>query len=92
MNQEAIKPAQTKRSLDFFVSSQALCVKLSVLFGVVCHYFNTKRTAIASKQQQAFRMCFIPCPRYLNGWGYTHSLYCLFEREARTVSARERWL
>ncbi len=23
---------------------------------------------MASKQQQAFRMCGLPCPRYLNGW------------------------
>ncbi len=23
---------------------------------------------MASKQQQAFRMCVLPCPRYLNGW------------------------
>ncbi len=48
------------------MSSQALCVKLSVLFGVVCHYF-TKRTDVASKQRQAFRMCILLCPRYLMG-------------------------
>ncbi len=88
-NQEAIKLAQTKLSLVFFVSSQALCVKLSVLFGVFCHYFNTKRTDMASKQWQAFRMCILPCPRYLNGRGYTQSLCCLFGRGACTVIAQE---
>ncbi len=41
------------------------------------------------KQRQAFRMCILPCPRYLNGWGYTHSSCCLFGRGACTVSARE---
>ncbi len=44
---------------------------------------------MASKQRQAFRMCVLPCPCYLNGWGYTHSLCCLFGRGACTVSARE---
>ncbi len=58
------------------MSSQALCVKLSVLFGLACHYF-TKRTDMASKQWQAFIMCVLPCPRYLTG-GDTHT--------------RERWL
>ncbi len=42
MNQEAIKPAQAKLSLAFCVYTGALC-ELSVLFGVACHYFNTKR-------------------------------------------------
>ncbi len=71
------------------MSSQALCVKLSVQFGVVCHYFNTKRTDMASKKWQSFRVCVLPCPRYLNGWGYTHSLCCLLGRGPCTVSARE---
>ncbi len=28
----------------------------------------------------------------VNGWGYTHSLCCLFGRGACTVSARGRWM
>ncbi len=42
-------------------------MKLSVLFGVVCHYFNTKKTDMASKQQQAFGMCVHPCPGMSSG-------------------------
>ncbi len=45
---------------------------------------------MASRQRQAFRMCVLPCPN-LNGWGYTHSLCCLFGGGACTVSARERF-
>ncbi len=67
------------------MSSQVLRGKLSVLFGVVCHYF-TKRTDMASKQGQAFRMCFIPCPRYLTG-GDTHILCvaCLGKEHAHCI-------
>ncbi len=36
INQEAIKPAQTKLSLAFCVFTSALCE--SVIFGVVCQY------------------------------------------------------
>ncbi len=49
---------------------------------------------MASKQQQAFRMCVHEqeLPALFNGWRYTRSLCCLFGRGACTVSARERWL
>ncbi len=90
-NQEAIKPAQTKLSLVCFVSSQVLCVKLSVLFGVVCHYFNTKRTDMVSKQWQAFRMCVLPCPRYLNGRGYTQFVLPVWERSMHGHRSRGLW-
>ncbi len=46
---------------------------------------------MTSKQQQAFGMCVRPCPGS-NGWGYTHSLCCLFGRGACTVSDRGNWL
>ncbi len=63
------------------MSSQALCVKLSVLFGVVCHYFNTKRTDMASKQQQAFRMCVFLCLRLSERVGiHTFFLLPVWER------------
>ncbi len=41
---------------------------------------------MASKQGQAFRMCFIPCPRYLTG-GDTHILCvaCLGKEHARSA-------
>ncbi len=63
-------------------------MKLSVLFGVVCHYF-TKKTDMASKQRQAFRMCVLPCRRYLNrGGGDKHILCvaCLGEEHALALS------
>ncbi len=46
---------------------------------------------MASKQQQAFKMCVHPCPRYLTG-GDTHTLCvaCLGEEHAQ--SALERTL
>ncbi len=79
MNQEAIKPTQTKLLLAFCVSR---CVNLSLSYlvlsvGIYC-------IDMASKQQQAFRMC----GALFNGWGYTRSLCCLFGRGACTVSAR----
>ncbi len=41
---------------------------------------------MASKQQQAFKMCVHPCPRYLTG-GDTHTLCvaCLGEEHAQSV-------
>ncbi len=60
--QEAIKSAQTKLSLAFCVFTSALCETVLVLFGVVCQY---SLLVMASKQQQAFKMCVHPCPRYL---------------------------
>ncbi len=65
-------------------------MKLSVLFGVVCHYFNTKKTDMASKQQQAFRMCVHPCPHYLTG-GDAHILCvaCLGEEHARALEGAD---
>ncbi len=66
-----IKPAQMKLSLAF-VSSQALYVNLSVLFGVVCLTLERK-IVMASQQQQAFKMCVGPCLCYLMG-GDTHIL------------------
>ncbi len=85
MNQEAIKPAQTKLSLAF-------CVFISALCESVCHIWCCLSIFIAvvmaSKQQQVFRMCVRPCPRYSTG-GDTHILCvaCLGEEHAR-----ERWL
>ncbi len=82
-NQEAIKSAQTKLSLEFCVFTSALCETVLVLFGVVCQY---SLLVMASKQQQAFRMCVHPCPRYLTG-GDTHILCvaCLGEEHARSA-------
>ncbi len=82
MNQETIKPAQTKLSLAFCVFTSALCE-------IVCHYFNTKRTDMASKQQQAFRMCVLPCLPYLNGWGYTFFVLPVWERSMHIQCSRE---
>ncbi len=47
---------------------------------------------MASKQQQAAYDVCSSLPVLFNGWGYTHSLYCLLGRGAHTVSVRERWL
>ncbi len=82
-NQEAIKSAQTKLSLEFCVFTSALCETVLVLFGVVCQY---SLLVMASKQQQVFRMCVHPCPRYLTG-GDTHILCvaCLGEENARSA-------
>ncbi len=71
MNQETIKPAQTKLRktvLSYLVLSVSIIVR------------------IASKQQQAFRMCVHPCPHYLTG-GDTHVLCaaCLGEEHAQSV-------
>ncbi len=72
------------------MSSQALCVKLSVLFGVVCHYF-TKKTDMASKQRQAFRMCVLPCRRYLNRGGInTFFVLPVWEKSMRWLWALRR--
>ncbi len=66
-NQEAIKPAQTKLSLTFCVFTGALCQS-------VCHIWCCLSIFIAvlmaSKQQQAFMMCVLPCPM----GGDTHNL------------------
>ncbi len=45
--------------------------------------FNYK-AEMPSKQQQVFRMCVHPCPRYVTGWGCTRYLCCLFGRGACT--------
>ncbi len=81
-------PNEAVMTHKLFVSSQAFCVFTSalcetalVLFDVVLSVFNYSE--MASKQQQAFRMCVHPCPRYL---------CCLFRRGACTVSARGSWL
>ncbi len=81
---KAITPSQTKLSLAFCVFTSALCETVLVLFGVVCQY---SLLVMASKQQQAFRMCIHPSHTF-SGWGHTHSLCCLFGRGACTVSAR----
>ncbi len=46
---------------------------------------NTKKTDMANKQQQTFRMCVCLCPRYLMG-GDTHILCvaCLGEKHAQS--------
>ncbi len=56
-------------------------MKLSVLFGVVCHYFNTKRTDMASKQREC---AFIPA-RVI----YTHILCVTCLRKEHALSALE---
>ncbi len=60
-------------------------MNLSVLFGVVCLTLERK-IVMASKQQQAFKMCVRPCPRYLTG-GDTHILCvaCLGEEQAQSA-------
>ncbi len=68
-------------SQAFCVFTSALCETALVLFDVVLSVFNYSE--MASKQQQAFRMCVHPCPCYL---------CCLFGRGACTVSAQGRWL
>ncbi len=60
-------------------------MNLPVLFGVVCLTLERK-IVMASKQQQAFKMCVCPCPRYLTG-GDTHILCvaCLGEEHAQSA-------
>ncbi len=72
-----------KLSLAFCVFPSALCETVLLLFGVACQYLLL---VMASKQQQAFRMCVHPCPRYLMG-GDTHILCVarLGEEHARSA-------
>ncbi len=83
MNQKAIRPAQTKLSLAFCVFTSTLCES-------VCHIWCCLSIFIAvvmaSKQEQAFRMCVRPCLRYLTG-GDTHILCvaCLGEDHAQSA-------
>ncbi len=83
MNQEAIKPAQTKLSLAFCVFTSALCESVCLIWCCLSIFITV---LMANKQQQAFRMCVCPCPRYLTG-GDTHILCvaCLGEENAQSA-------
>ncbi len=80
MNQEAIKPAETKLSLAFCVFTSALCESVCLIWCCLSIFITV---VMASKQQQAFRMY------YLTG-GDTHIICVAYlGEEYCTVSARE---
>ncbi len=86
MNQETIKPAQTKLSLAFSVFTGALCETALVLFGVVCQYLITQKWRASNNKLLECAFMNKNCLRYLTG-GDTHVLCvaCLGEEHARSV-------
>ncbi len=58
MNQEAIKPAQTKLSLAFCVFTSTMCETVLVLFGVVCQYLISQKWRASSNK--LLECAFIP--------------------------------
>ncbi len=79
MNQEAIKPAQTKLSLAFCVFTSALCESVCLIWCCLSIFITV---VMASKQQQAFRMY------YLTG-GDTHIICVAYLGEEHAQSALE---